>query len=225
MPLLLQAITPRLADLSADAVAGLRGLPLIRVDADDVTAWATVMPESVGAFTRGDLEGHHRVVSDVFALVDGCLPARFPTTLADETALRALLLRRHAGLQSALERVRGCAELALTATWTTASEPVGGVEAPTPGRQYLLERQAALARSERRLARAQALADELEACAGADLVAARRRLCPSPDIALSLALLVKRPAAELLEARLPRAAEDVRILVNGPWPPYTFADL
>jgi gas vesicle protein GvpL/GvpF len=226
MPLLLQAITPRLAEPAASAVRGFHGYALARVEAEDLTAWASVVPEELGPLTRADVLEHHRVVGEVFELVNACLPARFPTTLADEAALQALLVAKLTDVRNALARVRGCAELAVTAAWTTAQEePLTPERASTPGRRYLLERQAALAGSERRFARARALADELEACAGADLVDARRRLCPSSDIALSLALLVRRSAAEHLDARLPRAAEDVRILVNGPWPAYTFADL
>ena len=42
-------------------------------------------------------------------------------------------------------------------------------------------------------------------------------------VALSSAVLVARASAEDVKNRLIRAEQDVRILVNGPWPPYTFA--
>jgi hypothetical protein len=80
-----------------------------------------------------------------------------------------------------------------------------------------------IAGSERRRERATELADAIEKRVGADLVDSRRRVCPSPSVALSLALLVPRENAHELVARLLSLAQDVRILVNGPWPPYTFA--
>ncbi len=51
----------------------------------------------------------------------------------------------------------------------------------------------------------------------------RHSLCPSQSVGLSSALLVKRSRAADVQARLVRTQHDVRILVNGPWPPYTFA--
>jgi hypothetical protein len=44
-------------------------------------------------------------------------------------------------------------------------------------------------------------------------------------VALSAALLVPRASAENVRKRIARTEQDVRILINGPWPPYTFADV
>jgi hypothetical protein len=38
-------------------------------------------------------------------------------------------------------------------------------------------------------------------------------------------VLVPRASAENVTKRLTRSEQDVRILINGPWPPYTFADV
>ena len=70
---------------------------------------------------------------------------------------------------------------------------------------------------------AKRLAEQVELGAGADLVEADHRLVPSEAVLLSSALLVERAAAETVKARLTRVSGDVRILVNGPWPPYSFA--
>ena len=72
--------------------------------------------------------------------------------------------------------------------------------------------------------RARELADEIERVAGADLVAVWRQVCPSTGVALSSALLAPQARAKDLMARLLGMQDGVRILVNGPWPPYTFAD-
>jgi hypothetical protein len=221
MKLLVHALTT--AEVLAEIPSGLRAQVLVRIDEDWVTAWATQFAQVSAEFGRADLLEHHQIVSRLHAQLEGCLPARFPTWVADEEALRADLRRRQAELSRALERVRGLCELAITPVWTAPALEETPAEATTPGTRYLLERRRALAGSERRRERARELADEIERLAGADLAAVRRQVCPSPAVALSSALLAPRARAVELMARLPRTQDGVRILVNGPWPPYTFA--
>jgi hypothetical protein len=193
------------------------------VEARGLTAWASVVGDAP-AFTREDVAAAHQVVSEIFERVEACLPARFPTILADEDALRGHLASRAEELVTRLASVRGAAEVAVTVLWTAPEEVPAGVQADTPGRRYLLERQAAIAGSDRRRARATDLAEVLEQQAGQGVRRTERRVCPSAEVALSLALLVDREAASDVCARLSLdSAQDVRILVNGPWPPYTFA--
>jgi hypothetical protein len=225
--LLLHAITRRTEPGAAAAhPRGLRGGPLVQLDANGLVAWATELDiEATVAFTRTDLFSHHAVVTQLFALVDGCLPARFPTLLDSANALRDQLEAKQGGLMAQLEHIRDCCELALSALWTTADELPPQIDASTPGRNYLLQRRAALAASDRRKTQALELADAIERELGHNLVDVRRRACPSPALALSSALLIKRSSAEEVQTRLcGRTDRDVRILVNGPWPPYTFAD-
>jgi hypothetical protein len=187
-----------------------------------LSTWTSEWSET-REFTRDDVLDHHRVVTEVFARVEACLPARFPT-LVDSHKLEALVVKRYDNLLGRLEGVRGACELAITAVWTTLEEPTQISVDTSPGRRYLLERQHTLHASEWRRARASELADMLER----DVEVAhdsRREVCPSPTVALSLALLVPRMTAEATKTRLPRTAPDVRILVNGPWPPYTFASV
>jgi len=218
--LLLHAITLA-ADASDAAVTkGLRGAGLRRVEVDGLLAWTT--PVTQTSFTREDVLDHHSVVSEVFEGVEACLPARFPTLVEDETALREQLEPRKEMLAQQLEAVRGACELAVTAVWTEIEPSTSeGDEAATPGRQYLLRQ----ASSQRRRDRADALADSLEQQVGADLLEAKRQVCPSENVALSLALLLRRASVKDIQGRLGGdVGTDVRILVNGPWAPYTFAD-
>jgi Gas vesicle synthesis protein GvpL/GvpF len=214
--LLLHAITT-VSDARAAATVGLRGEPLVTVEVHGLLAWVTRLSERQ-SFTRQDVLDHHRVVSKVFDCVEACLPARFPTVIGAERELWSET--RAAELAAQLEAVRGACEVAVTAVWTSA-EPPATEAATTPGRQYLLKR----ASSQRLRDRASELADMLEEQADADLLEARRQVCPSADVALSLALLLKRASAKDIQGRLGRGVgTDVRILVNGPWAPYTFAD-
>jgi hypothetical protein len=227
--LLLHAIA-RVDSSPPDLAAGLRNLPPLRVDEAGLSAWATPLAEAGDALGRADLLAHHAIVSEIDERADGCLPARFPTWVEGD-ALRELLRARQVALSTGLERVRGRAELAVTVVWTSSLEtttpaPAASAAPPetsTPGRRYLVERRQAFAGSDRQRERARELADELERVLGADLVGARHQLNPSRQVALSSALLVPRARAEGLKMALALVKRDVRILVNGPWPAYTFA--
>ena len=171
----------------------------------DLVAWASECEER--AWTRDDLLRHHAIVERIFAATPACLPARFGTRLSAE-----LLHARHAELQAALERVTDRAELAVTAVWTAPASPAH------TGTEYLRGRAG-------RLEAARRLARDIERACGADLVAAEHREIPSDSVALSSALLVARDRVMTAKQTLPRQMSSVRILVNGPWPPYTFAAL
>jgi hypothetical protein len=222
MRLLLHAVTT--TEPAALSPIGLRGQPLIVVRHAEMSAYASRFDAPVEHFGRADLLAHHDIVSALSAQID-VLPARFPTWLADEQALRGELERRQADFGAALERVRGRVEIAVTALWTDDPDDQRPPEAPTPGRKYLLGRQQAFTGGDRRRARGRQLADEMERLVGNDLVEIRHQVCPSPSVALSSAVLVPRASAENVRKRITRAEQDVRILINGPWPPYTFADV
>jgi hypothetical protein len=218
--LLLHAITKLKADAPVGEVVGVRGERLVTIEVRGLAAWVTWLKVDSTPFTREDMWDHHRVVSQVFEGVEACLPARFPTLVEGEGALRAQVDERAEALARQLELVRDACELAVTAAWTTPEPTDEGNEA-TPGRRYLLR----LASSQRRRERAASLADSLERLAGEEVLQSRRMVCPSVRVALSLALLLRRASAEKLRERLARQlSSDVRILVNGPWAPYTFAD-
>jgi hypothetical protein len=197
---------------------------MVTVADDSLVAWATELPHPDAAFTRNDLLAHHQLVSEIDERVAACLPARFPTWFDDVDALRRRLDRSRDELSTLIEEVRGCCELAVTALWIAPEEAAAASGEPnTPGRRYLAKRRDEFAGSDSRRARAHQLADELQQAIGDDLLRAQRQVCPSATVALSSALLVRRSTAQNAKARLRRTDQDVRILVNGPWPPYTFA--
>ena len=222
MRLLLHAVAT--ADGAEPSRLGLRGQPLIVVRHAELSAYASRFDAPAENFGRADLLTHHDIISCLAAQVD-VLPARFPTWLADEKAMRRELDRRRGDLVEALERVRGRVELAVTAVWTAPADELPPPEAATPGRKYLLGRQQAFSGSAQRRARAQALAEETERLIGRDLVEIQHQICPSSTVALSSAVLVPRVSAENVKSRLARGEQDVRILINGPWPAYSFAEV
>src|SRR6267378_2805211 len=104
MRLILHAIAP--AEPPAVAAPGLRGQSLVVVRQADVSAYATLLEAPADPFGRADLLDHHEIIVGLAEHVASILPARFPTWLANEEALRAELLRRQAEFLEALERVR-----------------------------------------------------------------------------------------------------------------------
>jgi hypothetical protein len=193
--------------------------PLVRVDAGTLSAIAS--PTEVAMLE------HHTIVEKAHAIFSACLPARYPTWIDNSQALRERLERREVDLLKALERVRGKAELAVTATWTTSQHEDPPLAESTPGRRYLLQRQREFAHADAQRRRATEVAEQLEATLAALAVETQRSLTPRPGVAVSLALLVQQHAIDKVKAAAQNLDEpqDVRILVSGPWPPYSFARL
>ena len=210
------------AILAAESVkpprAGLRGWPLREVRVGELTGWATHCGEPTFSPGREDLLAQHALLQNALG---ACVPVRFPTWLADEAAVRELLARRHAGLLAALEHVRGRVELAVTTTWAAEglATPVS-VIASSPGRRFLEERRRQYAESDQRRAAAERVARLIEADDG--VMEARHSLS---NLGLSSAVLVRADDALAVAERLRELREGVRILVNGPWPPYSFVSL
>jgi hypothetical protein len=161
--------------------------------------------------TREGMLEHHRVVSRVHERVD-CLPVRFPTWAEDETAAERLVDARAEALRMALERVRGKSELAVTLVWeeALAREPAAG------GRDYMEKKRVYWAARREREAAAREWASQL----GPDVLV---KVCPNDQVAVSAAVLVPRGRADEAALSLPPALDGTRCVINGPWPPYSFA--
>jgi hypothetical protein len=246
--LLLHAITDATAPRPTPAMQGPRGQRLCAPAAGDIACWATIWMDTDARLGRSDLFEHHTVVQAVWAS-GACLPARFPTWLPDEGALNDALNRRRGALRDALERVRGRAELAITVLSqrpaddgrpTASSVPGGpssmgvrrspGEAGSDPGvgagRRFLEERRRALLLEEAAQRTTRELARSIEEAAGPALGGARHEYGTGADVLLSSALLVVAAQADVVRDRIVRLAagwSDARALINGPWPPYSFA--
>ena len=220
MPLLLHAIGPAEAQAAPLPETGLRPeWPLGAVCAAGLVAWASQCAD-VRPLGRGDALAHHRLAQQGLA-AGLCLPVRFPTWVGDEQAVRELLDQRREALWAALDRVRGRVELAVTVTWLdTRPSPQPARLATTPGTRFLQERQRRYATTDQQRAEAQRLAGVI--AADRRVLDAQHTIAPSQAIGLSSALLVAAEDALAVAKGLESLQEGVRILVNGPWPPYSF---
>jgi hypothetical protein len=227
MTLIAHAIAPApRVSLDGD---GLRGRPLSWSGAGDIGLWSTHW-DPADKLDRNDALEHHRLVERICAS-QPCLPVRFGTAFPTEDAARASLASRSAELRAALDRVAGKSELALTLLWTTNTAGVAPQQLEAragPGRQFMDERRARYAARDERKARAAALAESLLAKLAIERALVWYQACTSEAVAVSLAVLVPSDQAERWKADLGRLAggfDDVIGVVNGPWPPYSFASV
>jgi len=214
------AASPR-ATISHD---GLRGRPLAWSAAGDLGLWSTEWAPDI-KLERPDALEHHRLVERICA-AQPCLPVRFGTAFATSDDARASLDKRAAALHAALTRVAGKTELALTLLWRESPGPLLIESAVGPGRQYMEARRAEFAAREARRARAETMVDRVVAELAIDRQLVWHETCTSDNVAVSLAVLVPTERAAERKAELERVAArfpDVIPVLNGPWPPYTFA--
>jgi hypothetical protein len=165
--------------------------------------------ETPGEATAEALWAHERVVEALMA-DRTVLPLRFGSRVADEDALRQVLVSGRDEYVAALARVSGRVELGVRA--------LARERAPAPaaasGRDYVLAK----------------LRGEGEAAALhaplAELAADARLLSGRGEELLRGAYLVERPEIARFRAaveRLQTAHPEAAILCTGPWPPYSFA--
>lgn len=208
---------------------GLRGRPLTWSEAPlGLGLWSTEWAPDT-KLERSDALEHHHLVERICA-AQPCLPVRFGTVFESAEAATASLDNRAAAVRAALARVAGKSELALTLLWAnlggSAPHPPSMSEADGPGRRYMEARRAEFAAQEARRARAESLVERLIGDLTIERQLVWHETCTSPSVAVSLAVLVPTERAHERKAELARMAgglTDVVPIVNGPWPPYTFA--
>jgi len=174
---------------------------------------------------RPDALEHHRLVERICA-AQPCLPVRFGTAFPSVDAARASLDKRAEALRAALARVAGKSEIALTLLWREPPAREVTLPAAGPGRRYMEARRAEFTFREARRARAESLVERLTAELAIERPLVWHETCTSASVAVSLAVLVPTERAHERKAELTRIAAsfgDVVAVVNGPWPPYTFA--
>jgi Gas vesicle synthesis protein GvpL/GvpF len=183
---------------------GLEGLvegPLVAVFSREAATPGEATPEALWA--------HEHVVEQLMA-DRAVLPLRYGSRVADEDALREVLVSGRDEYAAALARVSGRVELGVRAL-AREREPA---PVAASGRDYVLAR-----------LRGEGEAAALHAPLAA-LAADARMLSGRPDELLRGAYLVERPEVDRFRAaveRLQTAHPEAAILCTGPWPPYSFA--
>lgn len=243
------AITRDLAPDDLEGRTGIRDAPLRLVGHGDLAA--VVSDVDLDEFgedgLRRNLEdlswlqlvatGHDTVARTVAERVP-TVPLRLATVFLGEESLRARLAELADTAAAALDRVTGRSEWSVKVYADPQTEPAPDEPAPEgagAGRAYLLQRRAATQRRED-AARADAeigvvVHDRLREASMATrrLAAQDRRLSGHRgEMVLNGAYLVDNERIDAFTSLVEELAgghEHVRVEVEGPWPPYSFASL
>ena len=175
----------------------------------------------------------HEAIVEALRQQGPALPVRFGTVLADASAVADALAGRYDVLAADLARLGDKVEFGLSVLWdppiTSREEqsPSSGaaVAAHGPGARYLQTRLAAHRREAAMRERARALAQELDGELSVHALERRCTLLPTPRLVVRAAYLLEPgrvPAFQDTFAQLRRAHPDLRFLLSGPWPPYSF---
>jgi hypothetical protein len=202
---------------------GLAGASLDGVREGDLLAVISRHVDRAADPALDALYAHERVIERIMA-DRAVLPMRFGSELADDDALRDVLVARQGELLAALERVRGRVEVGIRAIRPNGGQPGADrvaeprARAAMSGREYLERKLEDGRRIERDAA---AVHEPL-----ARLAVAISRLPPrAPHELLRASYLVDTPAVPRFRdavGSLQRTTPGVAILCTGPWPPYSF---
>ncbi len=208
--------------------AGRRGLddrPLLGRDCGPFTLWLSEL-EAAPRATVDAARRHNEVVAAASGREVTPVPVRFGQWFATPEALERRVLDRCDAYAAWLRELAGALEFGIRVLEAVPPSPSAAASTrPATGREYLeaLARRDAAARAA--ASRAESLAAELRAALGG--LVRRDRVEPPADGRghASIAHLVARRDFErygrrIAELRARRPA--LRLVVSGPWPPYSF---
>jgi hypothetical protein len=226
------AIVPR-AERPAD-FPGVEGERLQGIEWRDLVA---VAGRVTGHSVRPDagLVLRHEAAVEAIRTQTPMLPVRFGTVFHDAESLRRALERQYGVLVADLARLGDKQEFGLSALWTTPARDgaraarVDQTSPPAEGRAggaaYLRSRVEEVRRQDELRVRAQTLAGELNAVLSPPAIEYRQTLAPTPRLALRTAYLLEPGDAEAFKQafeRVRQSRKEIRLLLSGPWPPYSF---
>lgn len=176
---------------------------------------------------------HHEAVVEAVRLEGPALPVRFGTVFRDAGAVARALAERYDVLVADLERVGDKVELSLTVLWPQAATEAGLQDARATsvssaaarGAAYLRARAAELERGEVLMESARALARGLDDMLGSLAVERRVAIMPKPLVAVRTTYLLEAGAVGAFRAAFDAVRPELgalRVLLTGPWPPYSF---
>lgn len=186
--------------------------------------------ESAGLTVKAVLD--HETIVEAVRQQGPALPVRFGTVFPDAASLASALSGQYESLTADLHRLGNKVELALTALWVsppseraTSVAVVSESLAPLCGRSYLYDRAADLRTREGLKEKAAVAARELDRELSTLAIERRISLLPTSRIAARLTYLVDTSLVDGFRAAFERVrgtSDDVRMLLTGPWPPYSF---
>ena len=218
-------------------LTGLGG-DLMLVPYRELAAAASIIDRATMQPTAQDVLRHEAIV-EALRESGPTLPVRFGTVLTDAQAVAHALSERYDVLLDDLARLGDKVECGLVVLWrevppvsnrtaeggAVASNLNGREEARGPGAEYLRARTLRYRSATASHERAHSLVQDLDIALRPHAIDSRVTIAPTAGIALRAAYLLRASAVgpfgdAFEEVRGMRP--DLRFLLSGPWPPYSF---
>lgn len=190
-----------------------------------LAAVVSEMEEPAAAPSVSSLLEYERIVAAIHAR-QTVIPLRYGCLMEDEEQIVRLLEDRRQEYEALLDRLEGMTEMGIRALWPARSAPLREVP-QSPGAAYLASLRNRYHSPDALAAEESLLADRIAALLRRWFTGQRREISPSRQGRL-LSLYFLTPKSRAGEFR--RMAREispprgVKVLLSGPWPPYSFVD-
>jgi hypothetical protein len=210
---------------------GVSGTPVRIVQFEDLSAVVTVCGADAFQVTRKNALAHHEVVQSITEQTTP-LPARFGALVTVEQ-LSNYVSTNHQAIKAKLAHVRGGVEMNVrmirTITGADTSQESENENIPGPGTAFLLEKRKEIVRAEAGVDQKKQLSSWLREKLGDLIKEEKISIVPSETVILARAdHLIERKNVQEYRTKMAKAVEErpeVRFMVSGPWPPYSFANI
>ena len=216
-------------DSLEDTIRGISGAPVHLLKIEDLAVLVSDFTSDTVPVTRENALGHAAVVRSILDRTTP-LPFRFGT-MVTEQQLRSFISARKSALESNLALVRDCVEMSVKIIWELSNnEPASQASQKTEGAgiTFLKEKQREILGGELKAKRAEEISAWLRKTVHGLTRDEKVTLRPANKLFLATAHLVQRANITLYRQIIAAAVEersDLRFLLSGPWPPYSFANI
>lgn len=218
-------------DLLPDGVEGIMGKPLSVIRFGSLCVFTSEFDGETVPITRENVLKHSTVINSVLERTTP-LPFRFGT-IVDDVRLQSFMDARHEAIEERLNLIQGYLEMSVKILWDPGVEEVeaghanGGAEKGS-GTAFLRNKQREFSVSDLRARRAGELSADLDTQVSLFAREKQVSLRPNEKLVLAASHLVKRGSILAYRGKLAefgRERPDLRLLVSGPWAPYSFANI
>jgi hypothetical protein len=207
---------------------GISGTEVRIVEFDeDLSAVVSVCRTDAFQVNRKNALSHHEVVRSITEQTTP-LPARFGTVVTIEQ-LRNYVSTHHEAIKAKLAHVRGGVEMTVRMIQSVAGATFQNFKNVGPGTAFLLEKRREILRDEAGAAQKGQLSAWLREHLGELIKDEKISITPSETVILARAdHLIERINVQEYRAKMAKAIQErpeIRFMVSGPWPPYSFANI
>ena len=196
---------------------------------EDLSALVSVYRSEEFQVSRKNALAHHEVVRSITEHTTP-LPTRFGTVVTIEQ-LRNYVSTHQEAIKAKLAHIRGGVEMNVRMIGTVASTAISqdAENAGGPGTAFLLEKRRKILREEAGAAQRAEMSAWLREKLGDLIKDEKISVTPSETVILGRAdHLIARADVQNYRTKMAKAIEErpeIRFMVSGPWPPYSFANI